>query len=164
MNLIKKLLYPFQKYEYSVPMKKEDFYYQLNKSNFKSETHDTYFKIRNKWNPLIRNSMYFTGRGNIHSSSNKTKFQVIFNMNIPGMIFFTAFFLVALVITIENIETSISSGNQITFENFILLIAIFLIYMIINLAGQILVNKFNDFIKSLNGEIFEYTKEIQNDK
>lgn len=163
MNLIKKLLYPFQKYEYSVPMKKEDFYYQLNKSNFKSETHDTYFKIRNKWNPLIRNSMYFTGRGDIHSSSGKTEFQVIFNINIPGMIFLCAFFLIFISMGISNLINDISNHLEIS-TDIILIIVPFFFYLLANIIGQALIKKFNDFIKSLNGEIFEYTKEIQNDR
>ncbi|MBQ0163127.1 MAG: hypothetical protein KBS84_08235, partial [Treponema sp.] len=46
----------------------------------------------------------------------------------------------------------------------ILIIVPFFFYLLANIIGQALIKKFNDFIKSLNGEIFEYTKEIQNDR
>lgn len=163
MNLIKKLFYPFQKYEYSIPLNKEDFYNHLQKADFNSETNDNHFTIRNKWSPFIKNSFYFTGRGDIYSSSGKTEFQVIFNINIPGMIFLCAFFLIFISMGISNLVNDISNHLDIS-TDIMLIIIPFFFYLLANIIGQALIKKFNDFIKSLNGEIFEYTKEIQNDK
>lgn len=164
MNFFQKIFYPVQKYNFSVPLSRDDFYSELEKQEFKVKTEGDsfdFFKKRSVISALfVRNSLYFVGKGSVtRSTESKTELSVNFRMNAFGLFFVILWTAIMLVMFGPEIIDAIrfySSDDAV----FILMpfIGIFM-YITGNAIGQTLVTKFIEFVKSLGGSQIEEVTE-----
>ena len=156
MNIFQKLFCPVQKYHFSVPVSKEEFFAGLNKQDFIVTTEGDTFTFRKQRSLvsrlLVRNSLYYVGKGTItKSSETKTNLSVTFRMNAFGLGFIIVWTTIMLIMFHQEIISAFdcfTSGDEIY-----IFMALFgpLMYIIGNAVGQTLITKFISLITYLGG-------------